>query len=71
MKRLFTCMCTVLYPCTACSDGSIRLMGGEIPSEGTVEICYRSMWGLIVNSGWTDEDASVVCRELGLPFSGL
>ena len=65
-------MCTVLYPHnTACSDGSIRLTGGEMPSEGTVEICYRSMWGLIVNAGWTDEDASVVCRELGLPFSGL
>ena len=64
-------MCTVLYPPTACSDGSIRLTGGEIPSEGTVEICYRSMWGLIVNTGWTDEDASVVCQELGLPFSGL
>ena len=48
-----------------CSDGDIRLVGGETRSEGTVEICFDSLWGLIDESGWGIADAVVICRELG------
>ena len=48
-----------------CSDGDIRLVGGETRSEGTVEICIDSLWGLIDESGWSIADAIVICRELG------
>ena len=48
-----------------CSDGDIRLVGGETRSEGTVEICFDSLWGLIDESGWGIADAIVICRELG------
>ena len=48
-----------------CSNGDVRLTGGESDSDGTVEVCYNNIWGLIHVSGWGESDASVVCRQLG------
>ena len=45
--------------------GEIRLVNGSAENEGTVEICYHDLWGLISDSGWDDSDAEVVCRQLG------
>ena len=55
----------------ACSNGDVRLYGGAVTSEGTVEVCYESVWGLIMATGWVDRDAVVVCKELGHPSGGL
>ena len=30
-----------------CNDGDIQLSGGESDNEGTVEVCYDNIWGLI------------------------
>jgi deleted-in-malignant-brain-tumors protein 1 len=49
----------------ACNDGDVRLVGGSDSSQGTVEVCYYSYWGLISDTMWDDNDAKVVCRELG------
>ena len=38
--------------------------------EGTVEVCINDIWGLIGDGGWSDADADVVCRQLGLPTGG-
>ena len=40
-----------------CNDGEIRLVGGSTNLEGTVEICFGNLWGLIAESGWGDHDA--------------
>ena len=46
------------------------MVGGTVVSEGTVEICSRSLWGLIAAAGWVDRNAAVVCQELGFPAEG-
>ena len=57
---------TYLY--TACTDGQIRLVGGNSMYEGTVEMCFGNLWGLIAESGWGVKDAEVTCRQLGFPM---
>lgn len=49
-----------------CNDGDVMLYGGSNSFEGTVEICYDNLWGLVSHSGWTTEDAEVICKQLGL-----
>jgi len=45
----------------------IRLMGGDKPSEGRVEIYYGGSWGTICDIGWDINDANVACQSLGYP----
>ena len=40
-------------------------MNGNSPSEGRVEVSYGGAWGTICDSYWADDDARVVCRQLG------
>ena len=36
-----------------------------------VQICHSEVWGYVCeNFDWTDNDASVVCRELGFFHQG-
>ena len=48
-----------------CTEGDVRLIYGPSHNEGTIEICHDDLWGLISDSGWSDSDAEVVCRQLG------
>jgi len=52
-----------------CEEGSIRLMNGSQTAtlEGRIEICINDSWGAICNEGWSDYDAAVACRQLGIP----
>ncbi len=46
------------------------LYGGNDTTEGTVEVCFDNIWGLISLNGWTISDAIVVCNQLGLDTNG-
>ena len=48
----------------------MRLVGGDLPTEGTVEICLDKLWGLVATNGWGDKDAAVVCRQLDFGTAG-
>ena len=47
----------------------VRIVGsGNIPtteSFGVVEICRNLKWGLICDDEWDNDDAEVVCKQLG------
>ena len=53
-----------------CSDGDLRLVGGAVPYEGRVEVCYQNSWGTICDNSWSSADATVVCRQLNFTSFG-
>lgn len=48
----------------------VRLAGSTSANQGRVEVQYNGMWGTVCDDIWSASDAAVVCRMLGLPFSG-
>ena len=54
-----------------CTEGSVRLSGGDIEQEGIPEVCVNGVWGSICDSGWSAVDGLVLCRELGYDDIGI
>ena len=67
-------MVPLLFISGAChvlgSSGTVRLIDGLIPEEGTVEVCRNAVWSSVCDSRWDYKDAFVVCRQLGYPATG-
>lgn len=47
------------------SVDNIRIVHGEYPNQGHVQIKLNDEWGTICDQDWDDQDALVVCRQLG------
>ena len=45
--------------------GMLRLMEGNYPSEGRVEVYCNEQWGTVCNDGFGENEADTVCRQLG------
>ncbi|KAG7999857.1 Neurotrypsin, partial [Nibea albiflora] len=49
-----------------CHQGAARLVGGSSANNGRLEVYLNGQWGAVCDTHWTDRDASVICRQLGL-----
>ena len=59
-----------------CTEGDVRLFGRVKKAVGYVEICLNGSWnGLcpeyLFISGWSYNNARVVCKQLGYPYTGI
>ncbi|KAM4702927.1 neurotrypsin-like [Rhinophrynus dorsalis] len=53
-----------------CSQGALRLLDDPSHNGGMIELYLNGLWGTICGEHWTDWDASVVCRQLGISEIG-
>ena len=55
-----------------CNDSDVRLFhfAGDNENEGRVEFCSSGRWILVCNDLWDNDDATVLCRQLGYNVDG-
>ena len=54
-----------------CVTGDVRLVGGSNPLEGRLEVCFFNQWGTICSGSWGQNEAGVVCGQLGYARTGM
>jgi len=53
---------------TAPAEGTLRLVGPGSEGSGTVEVYTAAyQWSGVCTNDWGQEEAAVVCRQLGFP----
>ena len=60
-----------LYLSQVCCDGNVRVMGGRSELEGRVEVCRNNSYNTVCDDFFGEEEAKVVCRQLGYAGDGV
>ena len=68
---LHDCLCLLSTRDTSCCDGIVTLAGGSLSNEGRVEICQSGEWKTVCDNNWGENEARVVCRQLGHTTQGM
>ena len=70
--RLINIVCLIrcLFRDFHCCDGATRLSGSSLANEGRVEICQSGQWKTVCDNNWSENEARVVCRQLGYSDQG-
>ena len=50
-----------------CNHTDVRLvqLPGDMENEGRVEYCSGGQWIMVCHDSWDNNDARVICRQLG------
>lgn len=54
-----------------CSHAEVRLVNGTNIYEGRVEICLHGIWKTVCDDFWDNNEARVVCTQLGYQSDGM
>ena len=55
----------LMYYCISVA-GTLELVNGTQPNSGRVELIRNGLRGTVCDDAWDDQDATVVCKMLGL-----
>jgi hypothetical protein len=57
--------------CTVLEEGDMRLVDGVSMYQGRIEVCKNGEWGTVCRNNWNNQEAMVVCRQLGFHTDGM